>query len=532
MVVRKEFALRTQIGLTKTWMHSRFTPLLLGLAVFALPSVAGAAPQLAFDTFDGGNKQTFRGPGSAPGSTIVVSEDVIITRISVLNDLLAAGELRFVVVNKDTGTTVHVSDPQPFPDDGVSWKISEPLEVKLEANVEYEIGAIANTIATWTYDELATTSGIYESTGINPNFISFSAPYVASHGAADAAVRLYIDNPACGDGIVDMGEDCDDGNATNTDDCPTTCATPYCGDEFTWYGQEQCDDGNYLNIDACLNNCTIASCGDGWLWLGSEACDDGNQDNSDLCTNACEPAICGDGFVQPGEACDDGNPFDNDACSNDCVPDTCGNGIVQGSEECDDGNDDNSDSCTNGCTLPACGDGQVQAPEACDDGNAMNGDGCLNNCALNTCGDGHVDPMSEQCDDANDIEDDACTNNCRLPTCGDGIIQGDEECDDGNDINSDSCDNNCAQQTPDPGDGDEDGGDTGDGDTGDGDTGDGRETGEETGDDETGGNNTGGLDLEDDGCNCSSGKSPAGGLLGFGLLAALGLLNPRRRRRA
>jgi cysteine-rich repeat protein len=519
-------------------MHTRFPPILLvGIAVFALPLVAAAAPQLAFDTFDGGNKQTFRGPGSSPGSTIVVSEDVIITRISVLNDLLAAGELRFVVANKETGSVVHVSEPQLFADNGVSWKTSEPLEVVLEANVEYEIGAITNTIATWTYDEFATASGIYKSTGINPNFISFSNPHVASHGVADAAVRLYIDNPACGDGIVDIGEDCDDGNAANTDECPTTCATPYCGDGFTWYGEEQCDDANYLNIDACLNNCNLAACGDGYWWLGSEACDDGNLDNSDLCTNACESATCGDGFVQPGEACDDANSVDDDSCSNACVPDTCGNGLLQGAEECDDGNDDNSDSCTNNCTLPACGDGQVQAPEACDDGNPMNGDECLNTCALNTCGDGHVSPMSEQCDDANTIQDDACTNSCRLPTCGDGIVQGDEECDDGNDIDdADTCDNNCAQNTPDPGDGDTgDTGETGDGDTGetgDGDTG---ETGDgdagETGDDETGGFLSGGLDdLIDDGCSCNS-RNSAGGGLALGLLAALGLLSPLRRRR-
>lgn len=508
-------------------MHTRFTPLLLGLAAFALPSMAGAAPQLAFDTFDGGNKQTFRGPGSSPGTTIVVSQEVTITRISVLNDFLAGGDLRFVVVDKSTNEKVFVSSPQLFPDDGVSWKTSEPLEVVLEANVEYEIGAVANTIATWSYDELATTSGIYKSTGVNPNFISFSDPYVASHGVADAAVRLYIDNPACGDGIVDMGEDCDDGNVTNSDGCPTTCVGAYCGDGFPWYGKEQCDDGNYLNIDACLNNCNLASCGDGYLWLGAEACDDGNQDNSDLCTNACEPAICGDGFVQPGEACDDANPFDNDACSNDCVPDSCGNGKMEGSEECDDGNGDNSDTCTNGCTLPACGDGQVQAGEACDDGNPMNADQCLNNCALNTCGDGHVNPMSEQCDDANEVEDDACTNSCRLPTCGDGIVQGDEECDDGNDINDDSCNNDCANSTPNPGDGDS-GETTGDGETGGGETGDGdgRETAEETG-----GMTTGGLNTEGGGCSCNSRNSPAGGLLGFGLLAALGLIGPLGRRR-
>src|SRR5262249_876252 len=52
-----------------------------------------------------------------------------------------------------------------------------------------------------------------------------------------------------------------------------------------------------------------AICGNGVLDLG-EDCDDGNTDNTDACTSECQPATCGDGFVQAGvEACDDGNEF-------------------------------------------------------------------------------------------------------------------------------------------------------------------------------------------------------------------------------
>ena len=60
-------------------------------------------------------------------------------------------------------------------------------------------------------------------------------------------------------------------------------------------------------------------CGDGTLDAG-EQCDDGNADNTDSCTQYCKIAICGDGYTQPsnGEQCDDGNKNDSDSCNNSC----------------------------------------------------------------------------------------------------------------------------------------------------------------------------------------------------------------------
>ena len=53
-------------------------------------------------------------------------------------------------------------------------------------------------------------------------------------------------------------------------------------------------------------------CGNGAMDPG-EACDDGNADNRDGCTTACRLAGCGDGYVQSGlgEQCDDGNAVDD-----------------------------------------------------------------------------------------------------------------------------------------------------------------------------------------------------------------------------
>jgi cysteine-rich repeat protein len=77
---------------------------------------------------------------------------------------------------------------------------------------------------------------------------------------------------------------------------------------------------------------SLVRCGDGQL-QGGEACDDGNTSDSDGCVGEqCSLAACGDGFRradlgvgEPGyEACDDGNSIDTDGCRNHCELARCG----------------------------------------------------------------------------------------------------------------------------------------------------------------------------------------------------------------
>ena len=67
-------------------------------------------------------------------------------------------------------------------------------------------------------------------------------------------------------------------------------------------------------------------CGDGVVGIG-EACDDANLIEFDGCTSKCTNAGCGDGItrrdldpLQEGyEACDDGNDRDDVGCPNDTL---------------------------------------------------------------------------------------------------------------------------------------------------------------------------------------------------------------------
>jgi cysteine-rich repeat protein len=146
------------------------------------------------------------------------------------------------------------------------------------------------------------------------------------------------DDPVCGDGVAEEGEQCDDGNTAANDGCSPTCQTEtpaVCGDG-TVSGTEQCDDGNTTAGDGCDATCHDEAdpvCGDGTIG-GDEECDDGNTADGDGCDATChdeaEPA-CGDGVLQRGEACDDGNTADGDGCSATCqteTPAVCGDGEV------------------------------------------------------------------------------------------------------------------------------------------------------------------------------------------------------------
>ena len=246
------------------------------------------------------------------------------------------------------------------------------------------------------------------------------------NGCGDGAAYTDDDAFTCGTGYG--GQVCDididrDGNAMNEplgDYCDAIGVSPM--DECVNFNDtEECDDGNAEETDSCLASCEFNSCGDGTPYLlrtnaenenALEQCDDGVA--SATCTGVVGPNVpagdecklitCGDGVISPtgGETCDPEHADWQDleeGCTA-CRVDTCGNGNDNDDgdfAECDDGNTVNDDGCTNDCFEPRCGDGIVQDDEDCDDGN--------------------TDPT------------DTCTNACEEADCGDGIRQGDEECD-------------------------------------------------------------------------------------------------------
>jgi cysteine-rich repeat protein len=79
-------------------------------------------------------------------------------------------------------------------------------------------------------------------------------------GAYTLVIEYAGDEPPpppahCGDGQLDDGEACDDGNANDQDTCRNNCMRAICGDGVVWLGVETCDDGNQFGGDGCSAQC-------------------------------------------------------------------------------------------------------------------------------------------------------------------------------------------------------------------------------------------------------------------------------------
>jgi virginiamycin B lyase len=196
-------------------------------------------------------------------------------------------------------------------------------------------------------------------------------------------VELRDREGVCGDGILQLGEDCDDGNTVSCDGCSADCRLETgCGDGVRC-GNEACDDGNTDSCDGCSATCTIevgVKCGDGAV---NATCGEECDPPGAACTSECKRIpSCGDGIKDPNEDCDDGNTADCDGCTHDCRSETgCGDGVRCGNEACDDGNLQACDGCSPTCQIEpgtVCGDGIVNT--ACGEECDPPGNGCSFTC--------------------------------------------------------------------------------------------------------------------------------------------------------
>jgi cysteine-rich repeat protein len=151
--------------------------------------------------------------------------------------------------------------------------------------------------------------------------------------------------PSCGDGIVDQGEDCDDGNTASGDCCSVDCqfesGGSSCSDEQYCNGEETCD-----GIGNCQPGVAV-DCSDG-VACTVDACDEVNN----VCVNTLNDNNCPDDglFCTGQEICDPVN-----GClslGNPCLP------------------EENCDEASNQCVVsPEC-----SLDVDCDDGLFCNGD--------------------------------------------------------------------------------------------------------------------------------------------------------------
>ena len=311
------------------------------------------------------------------------------------------------------------------------------------------------------------------------------ARWVVLVAVAGCSFRPQELPPVCGNGVVERGEGCDDGDVETDPACDGDCQVT-CGNGVVDVAQgELCDPGD------------PAGC--------PTACDDGIACTSDVlsgadCTAVCEHSAITD--VADGDGCCPAGG--TVATDSDCAA-SCGNGAVDPGETCDLGIATGAGACPTACDdLQACTTDLLVNAGSCTAActstpitAAVNGDGCCPMGANSTndsdcnalCGNGVLD-ASETCDTAiasgagacptTCTDNNACTTNvlsnagtcaaqCNFPpitmavngdgccppganantdtdcqpTCGNGVVEGTEQCDDGNNNNNDGCSNQC-----------------------------------------------------------------------------------------
>ncbi len=280
----------------------------------------------------------------------------------------------------------------------------------------------ADLVGTATFQSLDTASGIWVT-----SICGTSVLPTVTYGGTSITIAQ------CGNGITELGEQCDDGNVLPGDCCDATCQFDAVGNACGDPSDTDCDNPDTCDgAGSCLVN--LEPNGDAPVGL----CDDVN----DCTQNLCSAGLCVNPNEPTGTAC--GDPSNTD-CDN---PDTCdgAGGCLLNNEPdgaaplglCDDANECSKNLCGGGlCANPsepvgtACGD---PSDTDCDNPDTCDGSGV---CLLNNEADGTA--PAGLCDDANECTQNVCGGGlCANPNeaagsaCGD---PSDTDCD-----NADSCD--------------------------------------------------------------------------------------------
>ncbi|MEE2644712.1 MAG: hypothetical protein VYD19_07240, partial [Myxococcota bacterium] len=306
--------------------------------------------------------------------------------------------------------------------------------------------------------------------------------------ANDQVLEIPVFN--CGDGELDLGEQCDDGNLIDGDNCDQyclcecfgepgcECRADTCGDGEV-DDKEECEDNDFDNNDACIN-CQDAECGDGFLWStegGVEGCDDGNVVDGDGCRPDCtvqagwscinaDPSFCCEGNVlidtDRDRLCDDLDDDDDNDGVVDLHEVTCLDDAARLNAAIQPQDSDGDGLCDNGIDSDDDNDGR----DDLDDSDPLNqficadtdGDGC------DDCNSGRFDPENDTLrpdgtvcvggapgdrdgDGFSDADETTCGSNpsarglTPLDTDGDGLCDNGVDPDDDNDGVVDADDN-------------------------------------------------------------------------------------------
>src|SRR5687768_1300638 len=75
--------------------------------------------------------------------------------------------------------------------------------------------------------------------------LACGSPPASTDDGGDTSDGSETHGGACGNGVIDVDEQCDNGDAnSDLSTCTSQCVLASCGDGLVYQGQELCDDGN------------------------------------------------------------------------------------------------------------------------------------------------------------------------------------------------------------------------------------------------------------------------------------------------
>lgn len=208
----------------------------------------------------GGDSATGNGVRLTVRTDVVVPDDMTAVTIAVLG--FAPGLANFSAQHTfsfptaaDFPLSVGVGSDVPSSD----WLLALPADY---AWVMFQVRGILGSSVVAERWQVARLDGTLHEVTVDLQTACLGVPCWAGEECVDATCRA-APRPAdwtfhCGDGVPDAPEECDEGDAVNSDlrrdVCRTDCHLPGCGDDVIDTG-EQCDDGNAVSGDGCSATC-------------------------------------------------------------------------------------------------------------------------------------------------------------------------------------------------------------------------------------------------------------------------------------
>jgi len=453
------------------------------------PLVIAATTLLANDSDVEGQTITLTQAGGAVNGTVdLAGGNITFTPAANFN---GAASFTYTIsdgVAIDTGVvTVNVApvnDPPVATDDSALVTQDDTLVLQHATLLDNDTDVDGQTLTITTVQNAVNGTAV-----LGAGTITFTPPrgflgaasfeYVISDGTATDVAVVRIDVVACGDGVVNAAETCDDGNTTAGDGCSAACAiepgwtcsgqpsacTEICGDTLV-VGDEQCDDGNLVDTDGCTSRCVLG------VLCTATALPGGDRFAVDPATGHCYASFDDEmttfGAAQAACVAAGGYLVTIGSAGEQTIAHSVQNAAqnpwIGASEDAND-----TDTVFDWVTDESFTFASFAAGQPDDDaGSGGNGD-CLHmfnaagewndtNCNIDTfvvgricevepapCGDSVLQPrIGEECDDSNNTSGDGCSATCLAEDgCGDGNLDAGEECDDDNIAGGDGCSATC-----------------------------------------------------------------------------------------